>query len=360
VTTAAILCIARNETPFIEEWARHHLALGFDRIYHVSTDDDPLTAERAIDAAGLGPRVRFLHFDDFRPGWQIRCYNAHLPLVREDWILVLDVDEFVDLHPFDSIHDLVATIPADVGQVQFPWVLKIPSGYSRDSVLGGAPGDASHVSDHVKSMVRRDATTWLGIHAHDPGGTRTVLSNGDPVPGGSRRPELLAGAGHDGPVVLHFASRGHLDVMIRIADHRFFDSKSGDRERSRLARFLVEPASWASIPTRCLLLQYYRSLPVADRRPPVPVVGARTNLDALRSSFLSRINRLVEFGCTEPGAIEEAFESRYRYAMKLTALRRLAELNGSAGADLDEYLGHATQDGYIDKLRVALTAEREA
>jgi hypothetical protein len=268
---------------------------------------------------------------------------------------VLDVDEFLYLHPFSDVRDYLATMAVDVGQVQFPWLLMISSHYSRGSVLGGLGDYAAHVSDHVKSMVRRDATTWLGIHADDAGETTSVLSSGVEIGARPRHPHLLsASSDDDHPVVLHFVSRGHLDVMTRIVDHQFFNSKSGAGERERLARFLVEPANWSNIPTRCLLLQYYRSLPPANRSLRVPVVDVGTAVSELREIFLAQIGRLVDFECPDVDEMEALFESRYRYAMKSAALQRMAALTRPPGGDLDEYLRYDTQEAYVDNLRAAL------
>ena len=116
MTTTAILSVGRNESPFVEEWERYHLDLGFDRLYYVGTDDDPTRAERFLRGSPLRSQIRLGRFTDFRHGWQMRCYHAYRDRIDEDWVLVIDLDEFLSLHPFSSIQEFVGTVDDGVGQ----------------------------------------------------------------------------------------------------------------------------------------------------------------------------------------------------------------------------------------------------
>ena len=327
------------------------MRLGFDRIYCISTDDDFATAERCVAANSLRSRIELFHFTDFHHGWQIGCYNAHLPLVEEDWVMLIDVYEFLYLGQFSDIHEYLATVGDDVGQIQFPWLLQLSSDYSADRVLEIARDSEGHMSDHVKSMVRREYTDGLGVHAHGVKGLKNCLSSGAEVPIAPRHRSLLGDPAFfaDHPLVLHFASRGHLDMMNRIMDHRFFNAKSGQGERERLARFLLGSADWSNIPTRCLLMRFYAALPTTGRRIRVPPLDSRTDTQDLREIFLARLETLIDFEYRDLAEIEQRFERTYRFAMKL------ARLDPTSAVRLDKYLECATQEEYIERLRSSLT-----
>ena len=349
MTTAAIMCIGRNESPFVEEWAHYHFDLGFDRLYYISTDDDPAQAEQFVRISRFRSRIVLRHFNDFRHGWQMRCYHAHRPLIEEDWLLVIDLDEFLYLHPFSSIQEYLQTVGDDVGQIQFPWLLLMSSAYSCERVLGILDESAGHVSDHVKSMVRLESASALGIHSHRVD-SKTCLSSGAEVEAAPKHPSLITETEYfdNHPFVLHFASRGHLDVLNRIMDHQFFNTKSGHAERERLCRFLLEPADWSSLPTRCLLTHFYSFLPRVEPQISVPRIESATNVGDLRDIFRKLIKTVIDFEDSNAEDIENRFEERYRYA------RKLASLDPGGAIRLDEYLDCATQEGYINRLRTTL------
>jgi hypothetical protein len=349
VTTAAILAIGRNESPFFEEWAEHHFGLGFDRLYYVSTDDDPGAAERSVEASRFRSRIELRHFDDFRHGWQMRCYFEHRALVDEDWLLVMDLDEFLHLHPFPTIQAFLETVGDDVGQIQFPWALVISQAYSHERVLGILDQATCHASDHVKGIVRMACEPAVGIHSHRVAPLETRLSSGLEVSEAPRYPSLLEGTRSFGehPFLLHFVSRGHLDVMNRILDHQFFNAKSGEKERERLTSFLRGAPSWDNLPTRCLLNRFYASLPRVEPRISIPRLEARTDLRDLRGIFQRLVSRIVvENG--ELDDIEDRFEERYEYA------RKLAALDPGRAIRLSDYLACTTQEEYAGRLRGAL------
>lgn len=91
----------KNEGPFILEWVAHHRVLGFDAIYVASNDcsdgSDALLA--ALDRAGIIGHVP----NEVAPGVipQHAGYDrirATHPIDRADWLMMLDTDEFLNIH----------------------------------------------------------------------------------------------------------------------------------------------------------------------------------------------------------------------------------------------------------------------
>ncbi len=347
MTTTAILCIARNETPFTEEWLEYHFSLGIDRVYYVSTDSDFARIKAFMDGSQFRPRIELLHFQDFRPGWQIRCYNVHLPLIAEDWVLVIDIDEFLYLNTFANIEEFLDNVGTDIGQIQFPWLNLMSANYSESSVFDILSQSAKYVSDHVKSMARRRCITRLGIHSHGIHGLKNCLSSGHELAAKPRHDELFSELQYFQihPFIMHFASRGHLDVLTRVLDHQFFNAKSGQAERSRLSSFLTGTANWSDIPTRYMLMKFLSSLPTTDVQVDLPGISSRTNLQDLESTFLKNIEKIVDFDDRGDMMLTSYFESRYRLSQKLSTL----DLSGIC--KLEDYLKCNSQLEYINTLR---------
>ena len=350
LTSTAILCVARNETPYTEEWLEYHFGLGIDRVYYVSTDTDFTSVEAYLEGLRCRSRVELFHFDDFRPGWQMRCYNTYFPRIEEDWVLVIDVDEFLYLQDFPGISEYIGSMAVDIGQVQFPWLILMSGVYSHPRVFDILGESRKHISDHVKSMVRRECSSGVGIHSHDTGRQLSCLSSGAVRPAGPRHGVLYDDPQYFDrhPFVLHFYSRGHLDVLCRILDHQFFNSKSGPLERERLSRYLLGAADWWNIPTRYMLMKFFASLPTADFRRPPPELDSRTDVRALERIFLENIGRIVDFDIADIESLEGAFELRYGLS------RKLESQDLTAQCDLSDYLRCSTQLEYVDRLRESM------
>jgi len=353
--TSAILCIARNESPYAEEWLEYHFSIGIDRVYYVSTDSDFSRTRAFMDGCEFRSRIELLHFDDFRPGWQMRCYNAHLPLIEEDWILVIDVDEFLYLNVFLDLKEFLENIRCDIGQIQFPWLLLMSPNYCESRVFDILIRSTKHVSDHVKSMVRRECCSGLGIHSHGVRGLRNSLSSGQELPAMTKHSAFLKSPEYFGqhPFVLHFCSRGHLDVMNRIIDHQFFNTKNGQAERNRLSSYLTGVANWTNIPTRYMLTKFYSSLPTTTVQCSIGrTINSRTNLQDLENIFLRNIRSIVNLESQREATLPVHFENCYQLAQKLSGQ------NLSGMINLDDYLNCSSQLEYIHKLRNSLTNAR--
>ncbi len=111
----AILTV-RNEAAFLLEWIAHHQAVGFDQFLIFSNDcsdgtDDMLDR---LQELGLVQHVRNDGPYD-KGGIQFTALKAaaKLPITKAaDWILPLDVDEFVNIHAGQgTLSDLHAALP---------------------------------------------------------------------------------------------------------------------------------------------------------------------------------------------------------------------------------------------------------
>lgn len=130
----AILCV-RNEASFLLEWLAHHRACGFTDFLVFSNDcqDGTDTMLDRLQETGHLTHIRNNGPYDTK-GIQFTALNhaAGLPIVRQaDWIMALDVDEFVNIHVGDrSVQALTATLP-DATAITLTWRLFGNSGAVR-------------------------------------------------------------------------------------------------------------------------------------------------------------------------------------------------------------------------------------
>jgi hypothetical protein len=283
----------------------------------------------------------------------MQCYNNCLPQVKEDWVLVIDLDEFLYINPFRTIQDYLETIDVSVGQIQFPWLNLMSDQYCHGSVFEIIRSSKKFTSDHMKSMARRTCCSWLGIHAHDTKGMKTVFSSGVETNSSHRHPIFFDDTDYyyQHPFILHFCSRGHFDILTRIIDQQFFNSKCGPQELNRVRNYLVLERSWSSIPARCLLMLFYFSLPAIDIHIEIPSLESGNQIDDLKKIFLRNINKIIEFEVTDLDDLETHFEDAYQFSGKFS-------LHGQpAVGNLKDYLQRGCQLGYIDQLRKFLVNE---
>jgi hypothetical protein len=94
----AIVCIAKNEDNYIEEWIEYHLKLGFDWVY-VYKNNWNYTINN--------PKV--IEFDELGETRQMICYNNFISsqINRIDWAAFIDVDEFIVLKKHTNIKDFI-------------------------------------------------------------------------------------------------------------------------------------------------------------------------------------------------------------------------------------------------------------
>ena len=111
----AILCL-RNEGAFLLEWLAHHRAIGFDHVLVFSNDCDDGTDTMLDRLQEMGHVTHLRNEGPYdKGGIQFTALKraAELDIVRQaEWILSLDIDEFVNIHCGDhSLQALHAALP---------------------------------------------------------------------------------------------------------------------------------------------------------------------------------------------------------------------------------------------------------
>ncbi|MFT4961853.1 MAG: hypothetical protein ACI92Z_002947 [Paracoccaceae bacterium] len=122
----AVLTV-RNECAFLLEWLAHHRAVGVTDFLVFSNDCQDGTDVMLDHLAGLGLLTHIRNDGPYKNGGiQFTALNeaSKLDMVKQaDWILALDIDEFVNIHVGDhTIPALLAALP-DATAITLTWRL---------------------------------------------------------------------------------------------------------------------------------------------------------------------------------------------------------------------------------------------
>jgi hypothetical protein len=122
----ALVCIARNEENYIEEWIKYNLKLGFDDIF-IYEHNWKCDVERY--------NVHKIEFNgtDFQENIQRKAYNHFIRTQYDkyDWAAFFDVDEFLVLKAHNNIKQFIANYK-DENAVCINWVCFGDNGLSFD------------------------------------------------------------------------------------------------------------------------------------------------------------------------------------------------------------------------------------
>lgn len=174
-----VIMTAKNEGAFLLEWVAYHRLIGFDNIVIFANDceDGSDALLTALDRAGI---VRFHENSEVPEGLpadpQNRAYRRAFAMdhVRQsEWVLVIDADEFLNIHTGDGTLDALfaATGAADV--ISGTWLVYGNSGIIRydDELITSrftraAPKDVQVSFRHygLKTLFRPAPVHRLGIH----------------------------------------------------------------------------------------------------------------------------------------------------------------------------------------------------
>ena len=167
-----IVSIFKNEAVAIREWIVHHLWQGVEHFYMIdngSTDN----WQKKID----GLPVTIIKDDERHH--QTQHYNQYfldIVKLRSNWVLVLDLDEFVYAKGGQSIPSILSKYSPEVSRVKLRWKMfgssghisqpaSIIHGFTFRKIMGSQNTRNIHSDSNVKTIVRTSVLNRLDIHS---------------------------------------------------------------------------------------------------------------------------------------------------------------------------------------------------
>jgi hypothetical protein len=177
MTRALAVTTLRNEAAFLLDWLAHHMATGFTDFLVFSNDCDDGTDAMLdrLQAMGVLTHVRNDSHDDKGPQWTaLQKADRHPLVAAADWILVLDIDEYVTVKVGDqTLADLWGALPSATA-IPLTWRMFGNAGvvdYQDRPVSAQFTRAAPSVlywpwrAQHFKTLFRNDGTyRKLGVH----------------------------------------------------------------------------------------------------------------------------------------------------------------------------------------------------
>jgi SAM-dependent methyltransferase len=171
-----VISTMKNEAPFILEWVAHYKAIGFTDFLVYTNDCDDTTVpllNRLTECCILrhepnqvlrrGPHKSALKYA-----------QDHWLVAQADWVLICDVDEFLNLQAHDTIQDYMDSLPDDTDMVTFPWQVFGSGGQVRFldrpvteqfTRCEAAPGQGGTRLRDIKTMFHRASEVHrFGLH----------------------------------------------------------------------------------------------------------------------------------------------------------------------------------------------------
>lgn len=160
---AIVCCIALNEEPYIDEWIKYHLALGFSHIYIYDNSDTNTLKNRNSN------NVTIIHF----PGKtkQLEAYDMCVLQYKNKhkWCAFIDCDEFIVLKKHNSIMEFLNEYN-DCDSIALNWLMFGSSNkkeYHNEPVTSRFRYCSSTVNDHIKCICKLNSINKYAS-AHHP------------------------------------------------------------------------------------------------------------------------------------------------------------------------------------------------
>jgi hypothetical protein len=171
----ALVCIAKNEDNYINEWVDYHLKLGFDTIFIYENDWNSGVINNDVVKIKVGG-----------PKQQIPSYNSFVQNYKNeyDWAAFLDVDEFLVLKKHNNIKEFLFNY-INEDAIGINWVFFGDNGITNEeeySVLNRFTKRQKTPDEHIKSIVNLKKVNVMYVHNHTGRCVDTNLKRIDNTP----------------------------------------------------------------------------------------------------------------------------------------------------------------------------------
>lgn len=128
-----VCAVVRMENLYLDEWIRHYLELGFDKIIiydnNFKNEDNVHDITQQYEYDGLVDVIPIPAAREI----QVPSYNDCLDRYRDelDWIAFFDIDEFLVLLKDDTIQEYVDRFPSMCDSISIPWMVHGDNGHIR-------------------------------------------------------------------------------------------------------------------------------------------------------------------------------------------------------------------------------------
>jgi len=280
---ACVLTCVLHEHAYLEHFIYYYQLLGFKHVYILKDRDQD---EIRIQKNKFQIKITILplqfpsHITNFS---YIQYWNSTFMIkniIKEDWILLCDIDEYLYLHG-KNIHEYLDNIPNldEIGQIQFPWMIVEHYGQPTRDLFQLLRNHNWFVNDEVKAIVRRDVFVKAVDNHHNiilphkitNGIQKNIYTlhhqiltkNPKKRYPNCKKQEYY----RDHGFMIHFHTRGLNNILLKILTYKYPD-KAGLMERNKLVIALqTENFGYLKNNEKFKLIHFHKSYPKINKFP---------------------------------------------------------------------------------------------
>lgn len=169
----SLVACARWETRYILEWIAYHRSIGFDHLYLYCNDDDPAALYETVLPLTVGdePFVTFIYYSYVGLQFQMYFHFLRNYLPETEWMIFLDIDEFLVLKGVDDIGTFAREFPDDIDALYFNWCSFGHNDHqtrTEGSVLANYTRREDGATPFTKILVKSKAVPYKTIYWRQP------------------------------------------------------------------------------------------------------------------------------------------------------------------------------------------------